>query len=173
MRRPTRSLLLSESVIPCTLHGSSRRHRPAPSAGHDALESARSAPDCCAKRRSEGGGSNIRRLRPRRLYLNPDAAPLSLAEPQDAQRAARHMAEQDRRPNVGWMQLPRRLDQRAQAEWDDDLGHDRDVERRPGVAGALESPRVRECDRDEQPRYTEEAEELHPEPNDHRVGHAE
>src|SRR2546427_460792 len=74
------------------------------------------------------------------------------------------MAEQDRRPDVGWMQLPCRLDQRAQAEWDDDLGHDRDVERRPGVAGALESPRVRECDRDEQPRHTEEAEELHPEP---------
>src|SRR2546430_7098315 len=49
---------------------------------------------------------------------------------------------------------------------DDDLGQDRDVERRAGVARALQSPRVRERYGHEQPRHAEEREQLRPEGDD-------
>src|SRR5947207_11497308 len=39
--------------------------------------------------------------RVRGLHLYPDAAPLSLAEPQDAQSTAGHVTEENRRPDVG------------------------------------------------------------------------
>src|SRR5207245_814965 len=110
----------------------------------------------------------VQRLRARRLQRHLDAAPPSLAEPRDAQCAARYVTQQDRHPDVGGPQAARRLEQGADPEWHDDLGHDRDVQRRARVARALEPPRVGEGDCDEQPRNTEEAEQLHAQPDDDR-----
>src|SRR2546426_787375 len=73
----------------------------------------------------------VQRLRARRLQRHLDAAPPSLAEPRDAQCAARYVTQQDRHPDVGGPQAARRLEQGADPEWHDDLGHDRDVQRRP------------------------------------------
>src|SRR2546425_3991919 len=84
-----------------------------------------------------------------------------------------YVTQQDRHPDVGGPQAARRLEQGADPEWHDDLGHDRDVQRRARVARALEPPRVGEGDGDEKPRNTEEAEQLHAQPDDDRVGHAE
>src|SRR6266566_3766097 len=89
-------------------------------------------------------------------YLDP--APLSLTEPHDAQPAARDVAQEDGGPDVGGAQAARRLEQGAETERHHDLRHDRDVQRRAGVARALESPGVRESHGDEEPRDTEEAE---------------
>src|SRR5256886_5841223 len=93
-------------------------------------------------------------LRARRLHLHPDAAPPSLTEPRHAQRAAGDVAQQDGRPNVGGTQALGRLEQGAEAQREDDPGHDRDAERRARVARALQSPRVGERDGDEQPPPT-------------------
>ena len=65
------------------------------------------------------------------------------------------------------------MKQGAEPQRHDDLGGYGDVERRAGVARALEPTGVRQSDGDEQPRHTEKTEQLGPEADDDRVGHAE
>ena len=58
------------------------------------------------------------------------------------------------------LQAAHRLEQRAQPERDDDLRHDRDVERTARVAGALQCAREAERDGDEQPGHAQIAQQL-------------
>src|SRR5439155_19556647 len=121
-----------------------------------------------AARAAAGGGLGVCGR-----HLHADAAPLPLTEPHNAQRTARHMAQQDGRPDIGGAQAARRLEERAQAERHDGLGDDRDEERRAGVARTLESPGEGNRAVDEQPGHAEEAEQLPPEADDDRPGNAE
>src|SRR5918996_4034339 len=63
-----------------------------------------------------------------RLDLHKDVAPLPLAEPQDAQRAARGVSQHDRQPDVRRSEAPDGLEYGADAEGHDDLRDDGDTE---------------------------------------------
>src|SRR4030095_13825733 len=109
----------------------------------------------------------------RGLDVDRDRSPLALLEPHDAQRRARRMADDDRRPDVGPVEAVHRLEQRAESERDDHLRDDRDEKWAARVAGALETAGVAERDGDEETRHTQVEQQQPSYRQDHRVGHSE
>src|SRR3712207_3406812 len=97
-----------------------------------------------------GGGADV----------HMDGAPLPLVEAGHAEGAAGGVADQDGEPDVERVEGGGLLDGEADAERDDHLGDDGDVERAAGVAGPLEAARVGEGDGDEEAGEGEDAQEL-------------
>src|SRR5688500_14146324 len=94
--------------------------------------------------------SGRRLLRARGLDINLDVPPLLLAESGDAEDTPGEVADEDGRPDVGRAEPARRLQDGADAERDNDLRDDRDIERTARVTRALQAAGVAEGDGDEQ-----------------------
>src|SRR5436190_5782386 len=108
------------------------------------------------------------------LYeINLDRAPVTLTEAQDAQDASRQMAREYREPDVDRLQRRHLPYHEADAERNDDLGGDRDVERRLGVSRPLQPARIRQRRRNREAGHTQHAKQLHADVHDSRIVHAE
>src|SRR5829696_7668240 len=86
--------------------------------------------------------------RARAESVDADRAPLALVEPDHAQRGTRRVTDEDRDPDVHRLERGELLDHEADAERDDDLRDDGDVERALGVARALQAAGEGERHRD-------------------------
>ena len=87
---------------------------------------------------------------PGRFDVDRNRSPLALLEPEDAQRRASRVADDDRSPDVRGVEAVHRLEQRAQPERDDHLRDDRNEERTARITSTLQTTRVAQRDRDEQ-----------------------
>src|SRR5262245_26371721 len=109
----------------------------------------------------------------RRVDVHSNTPPFPLIESQHTQRASRDVPDEDRDPNINGVEVARALNDEADAERDDHLRDDRDVEWALRVAGALEAAGVGERDGDEQARDAQDVQELHAEVDNRTPVHAE
>src|SRR5437867_9356378 len=117
--------------------------------------------------------TGLMRSPPLGLDVDRDPAPFPLVESQDAEGATRDVSNKNRDPDIDGIERTRPLNDEADPEWNDDLRHDRDVQRALGVSRALQPTGVRERDRDEQPRHAQHMEELNADGKNGGVVHAE
>src|SRR6185312_3288062 len=82
------------------------------------------------------------------LYL--DVSPFALLETQDGQEASGGVADQDRRPDAGCLQLAGAIQEQADARGKQHLGDQGNKERASRIAGALESAGVGQRHSDKQ-----------------------
>src|SRR5688572_19633954 len=108
-----------------------------------------------------------------RLDVDRNGAPPPLAETDHRQAAPGGVPGQNGEPDVHRVESPRLLDDEADAEGDDDLGNDGDVEWALGVAGALQSAGVCQRDCDQDAGQTQHPEESGPDLDDCGLIHAE
>src|SRR3954463_9680371 len=94
------------------------------------------------------------------IEVHPDGAPLTLIEPRHAQGAAGGVTDENRYPDIDRVEPARPPDEEADAQWDQNLRHDRYVERTLGVSGPLESAGIGQRSGDQQPGKAQNPEQL-------------
>lgn len=105
--------------------------------------------------------------------INLDRSPALLIEPHDAEQKAHRVAREYGEPDVDRLKADRSLDDKTDADGEQDLRNDRDKERAFGIARALQSAGVGECHRDKQARDAQDAEQLGSDRDDVGVSHSE
>ena len=105
--------------------------------------------------------------------LNPDLLPSPLIESEHTQQASREMPGKNREPDIDRIQRRECLQKETDAERNDDLRNDGDVERTSCIACPLKPTGVRERNSHEQSRKREYMHQLHGNRDNLRIMHAE
>src|SRR5215213_8769746 len=105
------------------------------------------------------------------VYRN--GAPLSLVESRHARHATGGVTHQNRDPDVDWFQGARAPDEEADAQGNQNLRDDRDVEWALGISRSLKSAGVSQSRGDQQAGHAEDPEQLDPDLHYGRLVHSE